>query len=158
MKKRIAVRVQYAVPRADLPPPNLISKWATSAAQHLPGRQSWEITVRVVGVREMTELNQRYRQRNGATNVLSFNYDLPVHLPQMADIVICAPYAADEATTLGITRDAHWAHLVVHGTLHILGLDHHDPEMAETMEGHETEILSQLGFHNPYQYHEGRSN
>jgi len=107
--------------------------------------------VRIVGARESAELNRRYRQRQGPTNVLSFSYDVPpgVGLPLLADIVLCAPCTIEEADALGIAPEAHWAHLVVHGTLHVLGLDHDDPAEAATMEGLEGEILTQLGYPHP---------
>ena len=108
-----------------------------------------EITVRVVDAEEGQALNQGYRQKNYATNVLTFDYSQnPVVI---ADLVLCAPVIAQEAKEQGKTLSTHYAHLLVHGTLHAQGWDHETSEAAaEAMEAHEIEIMRKLGFKNPY--------
>ncbi len=108
-----------------------------------------EITVRIVGEDEGRELNKSYRKKDYATNVLTFDYaQEPV---VMADLVLCAPVVAREAKEQGKTLAAHYAHLLVHGTLHAQGWDHETSEVdAEEMEAYEVAILAGLGFRNPY--------
>ena len=108
-----------------------------------------EITVRIVNAEEGQALNRDYRKKDYATNVLTFDYmQSPV---VMADLVLCAPVVAKEAREQGKTLQAHYAHLLVHGTLHAQGWDHETSEAdAEAMEAHEIEIMRKLGFKNPY--------
>jgi probable rRNA maturation factor len=108
-----------------------------------------EITVRIVGEDEGRELNRSYRAKDYATNVLTFDYDDdPVVL---ADLVLCAPVVEREAFEQGKSLEAHYAHLIVHGTLHAQGWDHETAREAKKMEGLETEILAGLGYPNPYE-------
>ena len=111
-----------------------------------------QLTVRLVDAEESAALNQNYRHRQGATNVLSFPFTEPFQLqpPLLGDIVICVPLVAAEAREQNKTLLAHWAHLVVHGTLHLLGYDHLGDNQAEEMESLEIMILAQLGFADPY--------
>jgi len=111
-----------------------------------------EITVRLVDHDEMATLNQSYRDKSGPTNVLSFPADLPsdLELPLLGDIVICAPLVVREAALQHKHRSAHWAHLTVHGTLHLLGYDHIDEGEAVAMEALETAILATLNYPCPY--------
>jgi len=108
-----------------------------------------EITVRIVGAEEGQRLNREFRKKDYATNVLTFDY---MQSPEvMADLVLCAPVVAQEARQQGKTLQAHYAHLLVHGTLHAQGWDHETSESdAEAMEAHEIEIMRKLGFKNPY--------
>ena len=121
----------------------------------LSGRRSadTEISVRLVDIEEMTKLNQGYRNKPGPTNVLSFPSDLSpeLDLPLLGDIVICAPVVCDEAKSQQKILQAHWAHMTVHGTLHLLGYDHIEEDEALAMEALETEILTSLNYPCPYQ-------
>lgn len=124
-------------------------RWAETA---LADSQVAELTVRVVGRAESRELNGRYRGKDAPTNVLSFPADLPkgIGLPLLGDIVICAPLVADEAAQQGKHLQDHWAHLVIHGVLHLLGYDHIDDAEAEEMESLEIRLLADFGISNPY--------
>jgi probable rRNA maturation factor len=107
-----------------------------------------EITVRIVGLDEGRSLNHDYRKKDYATNVLTFDY---AHEPVVvADLVLCAPVVEQEAQDLGLPLQAHYAHLLVHGSLHAQGFDHEDDAMAEEMERLETQVLARLGFDDPY--------
>ena len=107
-----------------------------------------EITVRIVDAEEGLVLNRDYRKKDYATNVLTFDYTLEPLVT--ADLVLCAPVVAKEAKDQKKTLEAHYAHLIVHGTLHAQGWDHELDEDAQVMELRETEILARLGFSNPY--------
>jgi probable rRNA maturation factor len=118
-------------------------------------RACGELTVRVVGESEATRLNERYRHRQGATNVLAFQFAdmLPatvVDPPPLGDLVICAPVLEREAADQGKPLDDHWAHIAIHGALHLLGYDHQTREDAEVMEAKEIELLQGLGIGDPY--------
>lgn len=111
-----------------------------------------EISLRLVDIEEMSQLNQRYRNKSGPTNVLSFPADLPpeLELPLLGDIVICSPVVRAEAADQGKSEKAHWAHMTVHGTLHLLGYDHIVEDEAQVMEALETTILATLNYPCPY--------
>jgi probable rRNA maturation factor len=111
-----------------------------------------DVAIRVVGEKEGRALNHKYRGKDYATNVLSFPTELPegVNLPLLGDLVICAPVVAQEAQAQGKALNAHYAHLTVHGVLHLLGLDHDDEREAEAMERIERGILADLGLPDPY--------
>ena len=111
-----------------------------------------EVCVRLVDVAEMSTLNLSYRGKTGPTNVLSFPADLPagLDLPLLGDIIICAPVVRTEAAAQGKQLAAHWAHMSVHGTLHLLGYDHIDEDEAIVMEALESAILASLGYPCPY--------
>ena len=145
---------------AVVPAPALLRRWLRATLRHL-GRADAQVAIRIVDETEGSELYARYRLRapsSGqtgqphATNVLSFPADLPewVGLPLLGDLVICAPVVEREAADQGKVPDAHWAHMIVHGTLHLLGHDHQDDAEAERMETLETEILAGLRFPPPY--------
>lgn len=147
----IRVEVQQAAGRGeDIPSERSIAVWAKKA---LAGRkEDAQLVIRIVDEAEGRALNERYRERPGATNVLSFPFEGPDVLepPLLGDIVICAPIAAREAREQNKPAVAHWAHLVVHGTLHLLGYDHENDHDAEIMESLEAEILGSLGYPDPY--------
>jgi probable rRNA maturation factor len=111
-----------------------------------------ELSVRIVNAQEMQALNRRYRHRDRPTNVLSFPSEMPADLPfrHLGDIVVCAAVVADEAREQQKPPAAHWAHMLVHGTLHLLGHDHENPEEADIMEDLETRALASLGWPCPY--------
>ncbi len=125
-------------------PRGKVARWIRHALQ-----SDAEITVRIVGAEEGQALNRDYRQRDYATNVLTFDY---AQAPQVvADLVLCAPVVAREAREAGKTLQAHYAHLLVHGTLHAQGWDHETGEAdAQAMEAREREVLARLGFDDPY--------
>ena len=138
-----SLTVQYGIRSTQLPPRARFRKWVRAAL-----RKRARVTLRIVGAREARSLNFRYRRLNYATNVLTFVY--PGRGPLEADIAICAPVVAREARARGISRDAHYAHLTVHGTLHLQGYDHERASDAGRMERLEARILAQLGYADPY--------
>ncbi len=147
---RLDVGVEYAVPRAGLPAAVSFRKWVGAALQ---GRiLEADLALRIVGTKEGRALNRHYRGKDYATNVLSFPAELPegVKLPLLGDIVLCAPVVAREAKEQKKPLLAHYAHLTVHGALHLLGWDHEDPRDAEAMERLEREILADMGIEDPY--------
>ena len=120
-----------------------VTRWLRHALQ-----SDAEITVRIVNAEEGQALNRDYRQKEGATNVLTFDYTQEPIVT--ADLVLCAPVVAAEAKEQGKTLEAHYAHLLVHGALHAQGWDHDEDEDAQVMELRESEIMARLGFDNPY--------
>ena len=149
----LALSLQFGKGITELPqhratlPRHRVQRWLRQALQ--ADVQAAEITVRIVGLQEAQSLNQTYRQRNYATNVLTFDYS-PAPMV-CADLVLCAEVLAREAAEQGKTLAAHYAHLLVHGALHAQGFDHEDDAAeAEAMEAEETRILAGLGFANPY--------
>jgi probable rRNA maturation factor len=149
--RAVVVTVQNAAPRARVPEPAQLRKWVRSAlAKSVRG----ELTVRIVGEDESAALNSRYRGKKGPTNVLSFKAEpapgaAEEPLP-FGDVVICAGVVAREAREQGKPLEAHWAHMVVHGTLHLQGYDHEKPRDAAAMEARERALLATLGFPDPY--------
>ena len=145
----VTVDIQYASKQSGLPERRQIRKWAKAA---LAGaRPQGEMTVRIVDEEEAAELNRQWRRRAHATNVLSFPAEAAGVVPEpIGDVVICAPVVRREAREQGKKAEAHWAHMVIHGTLHLLGFDHRKAAEAKTMEAFETRLLEQLGFPNPY--------
>ena len=136
--------VPYAARHRTALPRHKVARWIRHSLAH-----EGEITVRIVDAEEGQRLNREFRKKDYATNVLTFDY---MQLPMvMADLVLCAPVVAKEAREQGKTLQAHYAHLLVHGTLHAQGWVHETSEAdAEVMEAHEIEILRKLGFKNPY--------
>ncbi len=141
---------QIADATTAIPAEAVLRDWVAAA---LAGRrETAEVTLRIVDEAESAELNETYRHKRGPTNVLSFPFEAPpgVTLPLLGDLVICAPVVAREAQEQGKPAEAHWAHMVVHGCLHLLGYDHLDEEEATVMETLEIEILGALGYPDPY--------
>jgi probable rRNA maturation factor len=135
----------------SLPSEEQIRDWVGST---LAGRMpSAEVTVRIVDEIEIEQLNQQYRHKQGPTNVLSFPFeaDVPMEIPLLGDIVISAPVVAREAVEQHKALFSHWAHMLIHGTLHLLGYDHHSDSEAAAMEQQEIQVMQQLGFSNPYE-------
>ena len=144
------VAVNYAAPRAGVPAAVSFRKWVAAA---LKGRiREADLAIRIVDEREGQALNRHYRGKDYATNVLSFPAELPegVKLPLLGELVICAPVVAREAAEQGKPVAAHYAHLTVHGVLHLLGWDHEHDKDAEAMEQLEREVLAELGLPDPY--------
>lgn len=141
---------------AHIPSARLLTRWINAAlAGRVDAGRPVELTLRIVGPTEMRTLNREYRDKDYATNVLSFPFDMPadVELPVrvLGDIVLCAQTVQREAREQEKDIRAHWAHLVVHGVLHLLGLDHMNKRDAARMEGVEIAVLSALGIPDPYQ-------
>lgn len=151
---RLDLDIQKAAGIGGAPADGDFLRWAQAA---LAGRrENCEVALRIVGEDESRQFNRVYRKRDQATNVLSFPADLPPGLPQdvraavLGDIMICAPLVAREAAQLGVPEPHHWAHLLIHGLLHLLGYEHDDDTEARQMEALETKILAGLGIPDPY--------
>jgi len=140
----------------NVPSETVLATWVSAALQQSGHNElSSELAIRVVDETEGRSLNAEYRSKDYATNVLSFPFDPPPidiedELPYLGDLVICQPVLMQEAEQQEKTLQQHWAHLLVHGILHLRGFDHIDDEEAEKMEALEVSILDQLGFPNPY--------
>ena len=143
--------LQVASQAADLPSAAQFRAWCEIALRQRTADS--ELTIRLVDEAEARELNHSYRQRDYATNVLSFPADVPdglLDIPLLGDLVICVPVVEREALEQEKTPEAHWAHLVIHGCLHLLGYDHIDDAEAEEMEALERTLLAELGHPDPY--------
>lgn len=134
---------------AAIPDESCFERWALAT---LGTSEAAEVSIRVVDESESARLNETYRKKAGATNVLSFPCELPPGIPceVLGDLVICAPLVEQEAHAQGKAVKAHWAHLVVHGLLHLRGFDHVVEDEAVIMETLEAEIMARLGYPNPY--------
>ena len=150
----VELTLQVACKAPDLPTRAELGRWVAAALEGR--RRGAELTVRIVGEAESRRLNRTWRGLDRATNVLSFSAGPPDDLPPalrdeaLGDLVLCAPLVRSEAREQGKETAAHWAHLVVHGTLHLLGYDHAEPASAGEMEALETGILVRLGFADPH--------
>lgn len=141
------ILIQRRIDPAGVPSASSLREWANTAL----GRIAGDVTIRIVDSAESQELNRRYRGKDKSTNVLSFPYDGDMlDVPVLGDIVICGPVVQLEAQEQGKEPRAHWAHLVVHGCLHLLGYDHVQESEAEVMEARERKILAGMGFPDPY--------
>lgn len=165
---KLAVTVQMASSRRGVPHARSLNRWAQAAcAHHLPrGDHELALTIRIVGAAESRRLNRTWRNKDKPTNVLSFpgtplapgGNGVPPRLSarelsglhELGDLAICAPVVAREAREQGKPAQAHWAHMVVHGVLHLLGFDHQNDRDGCVMEAREVKILAQFGYHNPY--------
>ncbi|HET7687451.1 MAG TPA: rRNA maturation RNase YbeY [Candidatus Macondimonas sp.] len=143
--------IQYAVGRCGVPAPVSFRRWIQTSLGML--ERTGALTLRVTDEAESAALNQAYRNKSGPTNVLSFPFDPPPGWSgnYLGDLVLCAPVVVREAQAQGKPPRAHWAHLSVHGSLHLLGYDHQDAADARRMEALEIRILRELGFDDPYQ-------
>jgi probable rRNA maturation factor len=148
--QRLELDVSYAARRPWAPRPALLARWAAAAL--VPMRRSVVLSVRVVGQARGRSLNARYRRKDSATNVLSFGGAgrLPDGRYVLGELVICAPVVAREARMFGKTLESHWAHMTVHGVLHLRGFDHEAGPEAAKMAAREIQILDRLGFSDPY--------
>jgi probable rRNA maturation factor len=151
----VQVDVQQAADDESIPDTAFVSDWVTRAVNAATITRDSEVSVRIVGADEIHALNHEYRQKDAPTNVLSFPAGavagLPNDAPQpLGDIVICASVVRDEAEAQGKTLADHWAHMLVHGTLHLLGFDHQTDVEAAAMETLERRILSTHGIADPY--------
>ncbi len=149
--KNVIIDLQIATENsADLPTEQQIQQWANAAVR--AENVEPEITVRIVDEAESHQLNLTYRGKDKPTNVLSFPFEGPdeVELPLLGDLVICRQVVEREAQEQSKPLTAHWAHMVVHGSLHLLGYDHIEEDEAEEMESLESQIMRSLGFADPY--------
>jgi probable rRNA maturation factor len=140
---KLKFSLQIASDFAQIPPKNLFKKWAQAAL-----RVDTEVTIRIVDEVEARALNSTFRGKDYPTNVLTFPLTETPHL--MGDIIICAPVVASEAKAQNKALEAHFAHLTVHGILHLHGYGHETEAQAELMESLEVQILAKLGYANPY--------
>lgn len=147
----LTTEIQQCSTCEQVPGPEYVSRWARAAYRSVSDGDA-EVTIRIVDGDEGAALNRRYRSGDRATNVLSFDYATDPHAPPgvLGDVVICAPVVNEEASAQDKSLDAHWAHMVVHGILHLCGYDHVEQDAARAMEKLEMEILSGLGFPPPY--------
>ena len=144
------IEIQYALAADGLPSAAGLRHWAEVGLRDYD--RPAELVIRVVDEAEITALNRQYRHKDGPTNVLAFPCEtMPgVDTDLLGDVVICAPLVAEEAIARQKPLEAHWAHLVIHGVLHLLGYDHQDESGAGEMEARETQLLATLGFADPY--------
>ena len=148
----IHIDIQHGCETPAPVPDSTLSEWVECALA--PHQNQAELTLRIVDAHEITHLNKTYRKQNKATNVLSFPSNLPENIrmeyPLLGDVIICPAVLKEESHQLNTPLIAHWAHIVVHGVLHLLGYDHiHDAD-ARIMETLEIETLAKLGFNDPY--------
>jgi probable rRNA maturation factor len=146
-----SVEIQTIFESAGQPSEAHIQLWVDTALEEV--NHDTEIVVRIVDEQESAELNEQYRHKKGATNILSFPVEIPegIDLNLLGDLVICAPVLEQEAQQQNKVLAHHWAHIIIHGVLHLLGYDHLDDEQAEDMENKEIALLQKLNIPNPYQ-------
>jgi len=148
-QKQNNITIQNTTRYKKIPSRYYFQRWVNLA---LAGqRERTEITIRLVDEAESAKLNQAYRRKTGPTNILSFPFEAPVSTPVLGDLVICVPIIIKEAKEQNKPLLAHWAHLVIHGILHLLGYDHIKNKDAVIMENIEISLLQQLGYANPYE-------
>lgn len=147
----LRIDVQRATEDPDIPGDQRLRAWVQAA---LSGRiEQAELTIRLVDAAESARLNREYRGKDAPTNVLSFPLQMPPEagIPYLGDLVLCAPVVRREASEQGKPLQAHWAHMLVHGSLHLLGYDHQNRQDARQMEALEIRIMADIGFPNPYE-------
>jgi probable rRNA maturation factor len=144
------IEIQTVFKSNGQPDQGQIQRWVDAALEGFD--QDTEIVVRIVDEQESAELNEQYRHKPGPTNILSFPVEVPesIELNLLGDLVVCAPVLEKEALEQHKTLIDHWAHIIVHGVLHLLGYDHIDDDKAELMESKEITILNTLNIENPY--------
>jgi len=154
------LELQWGIEEQSIPTLEQCQKWVHLALQEPRSFEPVEMTIRIVNEEESQTLNFDYRNKNKPTNVLSFEFEQPPglvglgeELPYLGDLVICAEVVKQEAQQQNKPLEMHWAHMVVHGTLHLQGYDHIDDVEAKEMEALEIEIMQSLGYGNPYQEH-----
>ncbi|MEQ1637271.1 MAG: rRNA maturation RNase YbeY [Methylococcales bacterium] len=145
--------IQLASSAEELPSTALFQLWLDTALSDLSS--PLEVVIRIVDEPEMTELNQTYRHKTGATNILSFPFEASagVELNLLGDLVVCAPVIQREALAQDKLLEQHWAHIVIHGLFHLLGYDHNNEAEATIMEALEINALKKLHINNPYEEH-----
>ncbi|KFZ36420.1 endoribonuclease YbeY [Shewanella mangrovi] len=150
MSLELDLDLQIATEADNLPQQADFERWATLAIGN--AMPVAEMTIRLVDEAESQQLNHEYRGKDKPTNVLSFPFEAPpgIELPLLGDLVICVPVVEREAAEQNKPLQAHWAHMVVHGCLHLLGYDHIEDDEAEEMESIETQLIESLGFTDPY--------
>ncbi len=153
----VDVDLQWGIDREAIPSHEQCVQWVAASLVEPRRHEEVEITVRVVDETESQELNRDYRNKDSSTNVLSFEFeqppglvDLGEELPYLGDLIVCAVVVAREADEQQKSLESHWAHMIVHGILHLQGYDHMNEEEAEEMEALEIEIMQSLGYGNPY--------
>lgn len=148
----IDLQIAVDAPAADLPGETDLARWVATTLAHHGDDPRYELTIRLVDDDESRTLNRDYRGKDAPTNVLSFPFEPPpgIELPLLGDLVICHAVVAREAAEQGKSLAHHYAHMVVHGTLHLLGYDHIEDDEAEEMERLEGEILAAVGIPDPY--------
>lgn len=154
MSLDLAVDLQIATDNQQLPTQTDFERWVKTALGNTMACA--ELTIRIVDADESQQLNNTYRGKDKPTNVLSFPFEAPpeVDLPLLGDLVICASVVENEAQEQNKPLTAHWAHMTVHGCLHLLGYDHIEDAEAEEMESLEMTLIQSLGFNNPYEEQE----
>ena len=148
----VTLEVQFASTSQQLPTEDDFKRWCELALRHRS--MDSELCIRIVDETEGRELNAQWRNKDYATNVLSFVADIPegiLDIPLLGDLVICAPVVEREAQEQGKPLAAHWAHMVIHGCLHLLGYDHIEDTEAEEMEDLERQLLAKIEYADPYQ-------
>lgn len=158
-RRRLEVTVQIATDRRGVPHARTLASWAHAAYESAKSARfelavPRALTIRIVGAAESRRLNRTWRGKDKPTNVLSFpagplQTAIP-ELPELGDLAVCAPIVAREARDQGKSVQFHWAHMIVHGVLHLLGYDHEDERDAQRMEALEVRILARMGIDNPY--------
>ncbi|OOZ37941.1 rRNA maturation RNase YbeY [Solemya elarraichensis gill symbiont] len=143
------INLQVVTDAPNLPNSETLQKWAEAAMQ---SDEELSLVVRIVDEEESKALNSSYRNKHKPTNVLSFPFEAPAGIeePHLGDLVICAPILEKEAREQKKPLETHWAHIIVHGVLHLQGLDHQNDAEAEEMESLERQILAHLGYPDPY--------
>lgn len=144
-----SIEVQFAADGQHCPSAPQIILWAQTALE----KQVADLTIRIVESTEIQSLNEEFRAKSTPTNVLSFPSDIPpeLGLAYLGDVAVCAEIVNSEALEQGKTNDSHWAHMIIHGVLHLRGFDHIQNTDADVMEALEIDLLADLGFNNPYE-------